>query len=214
MANFYVSQNITSKFEGGFFNDRTAGWTYAGIAKDYHPEWPGFDRLIWLQQKLYPGRIIPWNHIFGDKLLDQQVLDFYSKIFWPLILGDHIENQMIANMIYDFFVHKQNNAITVINASAKVYSPNVKTLATKISPQVVSVINQVPGQFYDTLRKNRILYYKTKPGFSSKSRRLFIARVNELPTRLSIPKPLQTQKNYYVKNQVTKRRGLFSFFFN
>lgn len=184
MANFYVSKELTKDIEGGFFNDPTAGFTYRGITKKYYPGWPGFNRLVLLQQKFFPGRQIPRYTVFQDPVLDQMVSDFYKYNFWNLISGDHIANQHIANFIYDFFVHKQNDAIRVINDSAKVFAPGVKTFQTKLSADVISLINRLPGVFYNTLRQARMVYYKTKTGFSKKNRLLFLDRVKRFPVTI------------------------------
>ncbi len=184
MANFHISKELTRDIEGGFFDDPTAGPTYRGITQKYYPYWPGFGRIKLLQQKFFPGRAIPRYTVFNDPVLDQMVSDFYKNNFWNLISGDYIANQHIANFIYDFFVHKQNDAIRVINDAAKVFTANLKTFPTKLSREVLDLINRMPAVYYNTLRQGRINYYKTRPGFSKKNRLAFIERVKRFPATI------------------------------
>jgi lysozyme family protein len=64
------------------------GMTYAGIARNMHPKWPG------------------WVEIDrGGKPSAQTVRDFYKLHFWDDIKGDQIINQAIASDIFNFYVN-------------------------------------------------------------------------------------------------------------
>ena len=95
MANFDPAFDKTIRNEGGFkltdiAGDR-GGQTYAGIARNAHPDWPG------------------WRFVDAGDLtqveLTQSVRDFYRREFWNRIGGDAITHQTIAETLFDFAVN-------------------------------------------------------------------------------------------------------------
>lgn len=189
MASFYTAKASTKDLEGGFWNDPSAGWTYAGITKKYYPNWPGFKRLLQLQATQFKGNPIPRYTVFNDAQLEALVNDFYKNNFWNKLNGDYIANQVIANFMYDFFVHKQNDAIQVFNNSAQIVSPDVAVNKTALTGNVVQVINENPRQYYSIVRQARINYYQTKKNgkhlaFSKPMQAAFIKRVQKFPEAL------------------------------
>ncbi|MEO8769015.1 MAG: glycosyl hydrolase 108 family protein [Ferruginibacter sp.] len=187
MANFFISRELTKNIEGGFWNDPSAGWTYAGITKNNYPFWPGWNRLQELQKKFFNGQEIPRYKIFNDSILENLVSDFYKNNFWNKILsGDLIKNQVIANFIYDFIVHKQNAAVGVINNSVSLLDPHItNTSKTSLTKDVIDIINKLPVQFYQTLRTARINYYQSSKHFSDKFKKAFVDRVNKFPVSIA-----------------------------
>lgn len=186
MASFYTAKAFTADLEGGFWDDPSAGWTYAGITKKYDPNWPGFNRLLQLQALQFKGREIPRYTVFSDPILENLVNEFYRNNAWKHILGDYISNQTIANFMYDFYVHKKYDAIAVINKSAEIISPDVSTNKLLLTADVIKVINANPRQYYTILRQARINYYQTKKNgnrllFSKKMIAAFIKRVKKFP---------------------------------
>lgn len=78
--------------EGGFKLHRvkgdSGGDTFAGIAKNYHPNWPGWALV-------YAGK--------GESQeCEQLVIDFYKQKFWDDMLGDKIIHQEVAETIFNF----------------------------------------------------------------------------------------------------------------
>jgi lysozyme family protein len=69
----------------------TGGMTYAGIARNPNPKWPG------------------WNLIDHDEidspLLTGMVRGFYKTEFWDRIRGDEITNQVVAENLFNFGVN-------------------------------------------------------------------------------------------------------------
>lgn len=95
MADFDAAFELMIRNEGGYkltdiANDR-GGQTYAGIARNYHPGWPG------------------WSIIDrGDMQnlqLSRLVREFYKLKFWDTVSGDAIRQQAIAVTIFDFAVN-------------------------------------------------------------------------------------------------------------
>lgn len=95
MANFEPAFQTMIRNEGGYVNHTVAGdrggQTYAGIARRFHPDWPGWALID-------AGQL-------DDPRLTQDVFDFYQSAFWQRIRGDDISNQRIAASIFDFAVN-------------------------------------------------------------------------------------------------------------
>lgn len=95
MADFQPAFDRMIENEGGYrltsiSNDR-GGQTYAGIARNFHPDWPGW-------------KIIDRNDM-GNMELTYLVHDFYKAQFWDRICGDDIQKNAIAAAIFDFAVN-------------------------------------------------------------------------------------------------------------
>jgi len=94
MADFYIAFCKTHDNEGGYklhkVKGDAGGWTFAGIAYNYHPGWSG------------------WKAVFaGDRSSRVKFLvaEFYRAQFWNRLSGDKIHSQHKANRIYDFAVN-------------------------------------------------------------------------------------------------------------
>ena len=95
MAQLDLALEKVLKNEGGYklhnVKGDTGGQTYAGIARNFHPTWPGWsfiDRADFNLSKLKP-----------------LVKDFYLYEFWQRIKGDDIADQEVAESIFDFAVN-------------------------------------------------------------------------------------------------------------
>jgi lysozyme family protein len=91
MAEFSESLALILRHEGGYANDPAdlGGETFRGIARNFHPEWPGW-KLIDAGQREGPE-------------LDTLVSDFYRAGFWKF---DGITNQELANKLMDQAVNR------------------------------------------------------------------------------------------------------------
>lgn len=195
MANFNITKEITKEFEGGFWNDPSAGWTYRGITEKNYPSWPGFARI----RQLTGGRAPARYAVIKDSILDTMVDDFYNAAFWKKIVsGDSIRSQEVANMAYDFILHKQNAAVAVINNVAKTFSPAAATKLTVLSADVLRAMNTSPAAFYSRLRAARIAYYNNSPKFSKPMKAAFVKRVNKMPEKISTPGKLPDMLNTFL----------------
>lgn len=95
MSDFNPAFERMIKNEGGYrlvdVKADRGGQTYAGIARNYHPDWPG------------------WRHIDSGDMQNMQlsslVRDFYRTQFWDKIAADKINEQPIADTIFDFAVN-------------------------------------------------------------------------------------------------------------
>ena len=94
MASFDQAYEKMIDNEGGYqlhdiAGDR-GGQTFAGIARNFHPEWEGWPLL---DADASPNAVIPF------------VQDFYTHHFWQRIRGDFIESQRVAETLFDFAVN-------------------------------------------------------------------------------------------------------------
>lgn len=92
MADFLPVYEDMIRDEGGYKLHRvegdTGGDTYAGIARNKNPDWPG------------------WAHIDrGDTPPTALVRDWYRAAYWVPIRGDDIVDQGIASTIFNFAVN-------------------------------------------------------------------------------------------------------------
>jgi len=88
--------------EGGYVNDPDdpGGETYKGISRKNWPDWEGWKFIDILKAKT--------RHAFIDAdaiALEEFVKRFYLVNFWNKIGGDNIQNQEVANSIFDFAVN-------------------------------------------------------------------------------------------------------------
>ena len=99
MADFNEAHRKTQIIEGGYVNNRSdrGGETYKGIARKYHSGWEGWDII----DKIKQIKVIRRNEIVKDKILDKMVDDFYKLNFWDANNLDNIENQNIAEELFD-----------------------------------------------------------------------------------------------------------------
>lgn len=91
MAVYSESLAIILRHEGGYANDSAdaGGETFRGIARNFHPDWPGW-KLVDAGQREGPE-------------LDKLVSDFYRAGFWKF---DDITDQELANKLMDQAVNR------------------------------------------------------------------------------------------------------------
>jgi len=106
MANFERAFLKTSAFEGGYANhsDDKGGETYKGIARNIWGTWAGWKIID--RYKSSPHSVKQLNAVLGGNIeLQDMVEEFYKAHFWKAIKGDDLNNQLIADNIYDFAVN-------------------------------------------------------------------------------------------------------------
>lgn len=102
MADFTKAFKLTMKAEGGYVNDPDdpGGETYKGIARTGNSKWPGWINIDMNKTK----RNFPKN-LEDDPDLQNKVRELYKINYWDKILGDDIQDQDIAESIFDFAVN-------------------------------------------------------------------------------------------------------------
>ena len=102
MADFNSAYQILLVHEGGYVDDPDdpGGETYRGIARKSWPNWEGWGIVDTLKsQQGFPGS--PDEH--SD--LQDKVKSFYLDNFWNKVKGVGINEQRIADSIFDFAVN-------------------------------------------------------------------------------------------------------------
>ena len=102
MAQFDAAFDATMKAEGGYVNDPQdpGGETYKGIARTRNSKWPGWTTIDLMKEK----RNFPKN-LDGNGELQEHVKNLYERNYWDKVKGDDIQNQDIAESLFDFAVN-------------------------------------------------------------------------------------------------------------
>lgn len=120
MAEFKTAYEKLIKNEGGYVDDPDdlGGETYKGIARKFHPEWDGWINIDLLKQhKSFPA------NLKKDDELQWMIPRFYELKYWHKIRGNQIENQSVAEYIFDFSVNAgviNGSRMTQLAVKAKV----------------------------------------------------------------------------------------------
>lgn len=105
MAKFEDAYKITERNEGGYANNKAdhGGETYAGIARNFWPNWSGWMIIDKAKSVSKTAPLI--NQYAKDNGIDAHVSKFYKTNFWDALKLDLINDQQVANNIYDFGVN-------------------------------------------------------------------------------------------------------------
>jgi lysozyme family protein len=108
MADFKRAFEYTGQNEAGYSNNPNdeGGETYKGIARRYHPNWPGWsiiDREKIQRNVLNDAELTQILEAIPE--LQMMVEEFFRGQFWNPILGDEIPNDSIAIALYDCAVN-------------------------------------------------------------------------------------------------------------
>jgi lysozyme family protein len=132
MANFEQAFEKMIRDEGGFVLHTvpgdTGGMTYAGIARNKNPNWPGWTLL---------------DHNENSPLLTGMVRNFYKVEFWDRIRGDDIANQTVAENIFNFSV---NTGLSVAIKLAQLIVGTTPDGA--IGPKTIEKLNTVESESF------------------------------------------------------------------
>ena len=133
MANFTEAVNITLEHEGGYVNDSTdaGGETKYGISKRSYP------------------------HIDIENLTIQEASIIYKTDYWDKVRGDSIDNQLIAQSIFDCAVNMgPSRASKLAQECASV------AIDGMIGPQSIQAINATNAELFDCkFRLAKIRFY-------------------------------------------------------
>lgn len=105
MANFNEALHLTAINEGGYANDPSdhGGETYAGISRKFWPNWIGW-HTIDAYKNLWGAKGINEAMKTNDGI-QLAVKQFYKSNFWDVNKLDQINDQQLADSVYDFGVN-------------------------------------------------------------------------------------------------------------
>lgn len=139
-------------------NDR-GGETYQGIARKFHPSWPGWKIID--EEKLKKGSL-PRNYKVNHPQMDALVSQFYKTKFWDSILLDSVRDQSIQSIIFDAYVNSGGNGIKLMQSVLnRNFGKNLKIDGAQ-GQMTVAAINSVPAQqLFEAYKAARAEYYKS-----------------------------------------------------
>ena len=189
MANFEESFYKTMGHEGGYVNDPddAGGETYKGISRKYNPTWNGW--ILIDDCKKFDFSMEQCIEMKWDNM-ENLVLDFYKKKYWNPWWGDKIDDQTIANEMFDTSVNIGisravkflQKSLNCLNRNGKLYSDIIedgdfgqntfqayKSLPTKDHEILFKMMNVLQGMHY--------INYMTKSPAQEKYARGWFKRV-------------------------------------
>ncbi len=142
MANFLPAYNKLLQAEGGFVNNpNDAGFrTFAGISETNWPNEP-----IWakINERIAAG-VAPE---IGDPELMPLVESFYRRNFWDKMLGDRIDNQRVAEAIFDTAVNfSLVRAVTFTQMSLRIIFFNKVEVDGKVGIHTLQALNRMDAE--------------------------------------------------------------------
>ena len=178
MAKFEKAFGITSALEAGYTVDN-GGPTYQGISFKAWANDSIAKQISVLVTKLKPQK----KEVIDNAQIKSLVLQFYKKNYWDRIKGDLVNNQQLANLVYDFAINS-GSAVILINRAVggrEVGYINETTLKN---------FNTRPGFCYEAIRAARKNLYnslaKRNPVFiRNNTYKGWIARLNQFPEKLT-----------------------------
>ena len=109
MAKFDPAFLLILANEGGYGNDPDdqGGETYKGIARKMNPDWLGWHIVDLLKKQAgFPDSLSSEHDLEINRQLQYELKSFYYSNFWMKISGDKLENQELAESIFDFAVNE------------------------------------------------------------------------------------------------------------
>lgn len=131
--------------EGGYANVSAdkGGETYAGIARNFHPTWPGWTYIDLQKQR---GKIAH-NQKFPDI---QYLVDEFYRQWWNRQRFGEFKSQELADFMFDFNVHSSTTAIRTLQKLVGV------TADGAMGPITVAAVNNADQQkLYAALKEER-----------------------------------------------------------
>jgi len=148
MAEFTIAYEKTSRAEGGYANNPldSGGETYKGIARKIHPEWKGWPIIDEIKNNV--GTSAQAINAAGEKNVALQglVLYFYKYMFWDPLSLDQVNDQQMANELYDTGVNMGiGRAGLFFQKVLNVSTSTQLILDGKVGTKTVALFNSLPS---------------------------------------------------------------------
>lgn len=146
MAEFNIAYEKTSNVEGGYANNPhdTGGETYKGIARKIHAEWKGWPVIDEIKSRVGTSAEAINNAAKKDTALQSLVLYFYKYQFWDPLSLDQVNDQQMANELYDTGVNMGiGRAALFFQKVLNVSTRTQLALDGKIGLKTVSLFNSL-----------------------------------------------------------------------
>lgn len=161
MARFEIAHKATSQNEGGYSlnpSDKGAE-TYRGIARAFWPKWQGWQGIDAAKKRLLPpppygtreyrNWVAHLNDLLASApLLQKYVDEFYKANFWDAYRLGEIENQEVADWIYDHAVNAGARGVKWLQEAAGVKTDGV------VGPMTLKSVNEaVPAVLLQKMKE-------------------------------------------------------------
>jgi lysozyme family protein len=166
--------------EGGYalvIGDK-GGETYAGIARNFFPNWSGWTFIDFTKRTNGTG-VIKWNTKFPS--IQGQVDQFYLD-WWNSMRLNELKSQEIANLLFDYSVHSGANAVKAIQTIVKVPADG------GMGPKTIAAINAGDtAKIHDALKAQRAAFLEVllKKPDQEQFRENWLGRVANFPTMVT-----------------------------
>ncbi len=143
--------------EGYFANfpGDAGGVTYAGITKNFNPEWAGWPIIMAYQAKL--GRPLRTNEQVPGV---EPYVDAFYLAKWNSYGLSQINNQFVAELIWDYLVNSATTAtLRLETLLATQFGVKLKADRTFDAHTVAAINAQDPGKLYKALLADRKAFY-------------------------------------------------------
>lgn len=159
MADFKQAYLLTGHNEGGYANNNSdhGGETFAGIARNFWPAWSGWG-MIDAYKHVHTNDLSGINtSMFANPTMQLYISNFYKNNFWDANKLDLINDQQVANNVYDFGVNSGvSKAAKTLQLVVGVSMDGIIGKAT-----IGSVNSKNGNSVYDNYNNERISFYHT-----------------------------------------------------
>lgn len=171
--NFYQADagqafNISKNNAGGYVLDPhdIGGETYRDISRKFNPTWSGWKKIDALKKS--HGGTLPYN--FTNKDLDDEASRFYKSIYWDAVMGDRINSQSVANIIFDQTLDGIGRAIQMVQLTLNKHFGSDFPLKSTMTSDVIKKLNSVnPDKFNEDFTELRVKRFQYAGGKLPKS---------------------------------------------
>lgn len=168
MASFKIAEEITGRNEGQYANNPAdnGGETYAGIARNFWGNWDGWVFIDAIKMKVGKSAIKINKEAKKDVTLTALISKFYKQNFWDALKLDLINDQQLANSVYDFGVNSgtSRSAKMLQTSYNEVVLSNSKLIVDgMVGKNTIEAINafKIPESIYNRFNKNRESFYRS-----------------------------------------------------
>ena len=135
------------------------GETYMGVARNLHPQWPG-----WLIVDAYKEKVgeIEHNEEIHNSELAQLVKEFYKHTFFDKYRIEGIHNGSLQEIIFDWCVNSDRWGSRGVQRVLNQFFDFDLKMDGIIGNQTLSAINSCdPEPLFDAIKLARVRYYYT-----------------------------------------------------
>lgn len=176
MASFEVAESITGRNEGLYADNKadTGGETYAGIARNHWPKWRGWFFIDRIKETFGKDAKTINKYAKIDPFFAPAISEFYKQNFWDVLKLDLINDQQLANSVYDFGVNSgTSRSAKFLQQSAGVEADGI------IGNKTLNAVNSADRKviYYDFNKRRETFYKSIAKGNQAKFLKSWLSRL-------------------------------------